>query len=436
VIGKAEALKVNNNVSIDVLIRTKDEAEWLPLLLNSIKQQENIIINSVEIVENNSTDDISTLLSPFNDLPITITQYDKPYYPGRMLNYGISNIKRNRKIGDIVCIISAHCFFEHPQCLANLAKKINDTDQCRSGFGRQIPMSISSAKAIRDLSLLYKNEDRTITTAAQFNNAFSMISWRALNEHMFDEATSNLEDVIWAHKEIQLGYNLIYTPTASVVHHHGPNHDDNNSRLDSTTNTIKLYEYVFQTNLVEPNIKASEITYICFGIENKALQVALKRNEFNTCNLIAVNFKGYDTTGMSFSNVINKNIDSDSNKPIYDLLPKLLKELDSDDIYSPYFVILDNSYDQNFSMVTPSIAVDALREKFSNSIWPVVATKNLHFDENRKIIGIHDHNAFMAEKIIRYEAKRGNGLILTRKAMHMPNHLIDNYSTVELFSEG
>ena len=427
---------MTNNISVDVLIRTRNEAEWLPLLLKSIEEQKNIIISSVVIVENNSEDDISSLLLAFNDLPITIAQYNEPYFPGRMLNYGISYIRKHRELGHFLCIISGHCFFEHSQCLANLAKKVSDTDRCRSGFGRQVPMSISSAKAIRDLSLSYKNEERLITSAAQFNNAFSMITWQALNEHMFDEATTNLEDIIWAHKEIELGYNIIYTPTASAVHHHGPNHDDDMRRLGSTTNTIKLYESVFQTNLLEPNINASEITYICFGITNKALQVALERKEFDSSTLFAVNFEGYDTSDVSFSNVINKNIEADPNKPIYSLLPKLIKELIGDGFYSPYFVILDNSYDHRFSLVTPSIAVNALRRKFSNSIWPIVATKNLQFDENKKVIGINDFNTFISEKINRYEAKRGNGLILTNKAMHVPSQLIDNYSTVELSNEG
>ena len=210
------------------------------------------------------------------------------------------------------------------------------------------------------------------------------------------------KDIIWAHKEIELGYNILHS-TASAVPQ--PNHDDDMLRLGSTTNTIKLYESVFQTNLLEPNINASEITYICFGITNKALQVALERKEFDSSTLIAVNFEGYDTSDVSFSNVINKNIEADPNKPIYSLLPKLIKELIGDGFYSPYFVILDNSYDHRFSLVTPSIAVNALRRKFSNSIWPIVATKNLQFDEN-KSNRINDFNTFISEKINRYEAKR------------------------------
>ena len=113
---------MTNNISVDVLIRTRNEAEWLPLLLKSIEEQKNIIISSVVIVENNSEDDISSLLLAFNDLPITIAQYNEPYFPGRMLNYGISYIRKHR-----VRSFSLHykrtLLFEHSQCLANLAKK-------------------------------------------------------------------------------------------------------------------------------------------------------------------------------------------------------------------------------------------------------------------------------------------------------------------------
>ena len=182
-------------------------------------------------------------------------------------------------------------------------------------------------------------------------------------------------------------------------------------------------------------IKASEITYICFGIENKALQVVLERSEFNSSNLIAVNFKGYNTSKVSFSNIVTKDIQADLNKPIYGSLPIIVKELTSDGFYSPYFVILDNSYDHRFSVVTPPVAVEALRRNFSNSIWPVVATKNLHFNEKKKIVGVNDHNIFLSEKISQYEAKRGNGLILTNKSMHRPSLLIESYTTVELHYE-
>ena len=71
---------------------------------------------------------------------------------------------------------------------------------------------------------------------------------------MVDEATTNLEDIIWAHKEIELGYNIIYTPTASAVHHHGLNHDDDMRRLGSS-NTISCMNQYFNKSL-KPNIIA------------------------------------------------------------------------------------------------------------------------------------------------------------------------------------
>jgi len=296
-------------------------------------------------------------------------------------------------------------------------------------------MSISSAKAIRDLSLLYKNEEKLITSAAQFNNAFSMISWDALDEHMFDEATTNLEDVIWAHEEIRRGNNLLYSPDASVVHYHGPNHDDSIERLDSTTKTIKLYEKVFHTKLVKPKVDPGQVTYVCFGSQNIALMNAMQQHEFSTSTLVAVNFENTDTLSLSFDKIIKINIETDFLKPIYSLLPKLVSGLIDEGCYSPYFVVLDNSFDENYPLVTPSMAADAIRCKFANAIWPVAATKNLHFDIGGNLLGMEDMSTFISEKVRRYEAKRGNGLIVTQKAMRNPQVLIKNYKTMELTRE-
>ena len=54
-------------------------------------------------------------------------------------------------------------------------------------------MTISDAQAIRDLALLYPKESRVIQQAAAFNNAFSLIDYRALHDNLFDAETTNLK---------------------------------------------------------------------------------------------------------------------------------------------------------------------------------------------------------------------------------------------------
>ena len=161
---------------IDFLIRVHNESIWLPQLLRSIERQEGGYVRNILILDNNSDDNPREIINQFPNLKIIYSEYKKYYLPGEMLNYGLDilmkrNSKNNNSNNSYVCIVSAHCFFDDKFSLKKFFSHLKKTSNCRSGFGRQVPMNISDAQAIRDLVLLYPMESRIIKKAPAFNNA-------------------------------------------------------------------------------------------------------------------------------------------------------------------------------------------------------------------------------------------------------------------------
>ena len=194
---------------IDFLVRAHNETTWLPLLFKSIGNQKDIQLGNILLLDNKSKDKPVNIKKLFPNLKIIYEKFDEKYLPGRMLNYGIDILKKQSDKNDFVCIVSGHCFFEDKNSIKKILDHLNSLKNCRSAFGRQVPMTISDPQAIRDLVLMYPKENRLISKAPAFNNAFSLISYDALNDNQFDNNTTNLEDVIWASKELEKGYKII-----------------------------------------------------------------------------------------------------------------------------------------------------------------------------------------------------------------------------------
>ena len=223
---------------IDILIRAYNESIWLPQLFRSLINQKGNKIRNILLLDNNSNDKPEKIANQFAELNIIYKKYDKEYLPGEMLNYGFRVLKelvKNEDISsDYLCTLSAHCFFHTNDSLLTLHDYVESIPKCRAGYGRQVPMTISDAQAIRDLVLLYPKENRLISKSPSFNNAYSLIKYEALLEHLFDNETTNLEDVIWANDELQKNFKIAYCGESEVVHYHGPHHSNSSARLEQS----------------------------------------------------------------------------------------------------------------------------------------------------------------------------------------------------------
>ena len=150
-------------------------------------------------------------------------------------------------------------------------------------------MTTSDAQAIRDLVLLYPKENRLIEKSPAFNNAYSLIKYEALEEHLFDDNATNLEDVIWAKNELKKGFKIAYCGESEIVHYHGPHHSNSSIRLEETKNTIKKIE-VFNIKLWPANIIHSDVISVFAGFKlSKLLLEEAKRQLKNRKIIIWTN---------------------------------------------------------------------------------------------------------------------------------------------------
>ena len=422
---------------IDILIRVNNEAEWLPLIIASIQAQEGAEVNNILVLDNRSTDGCESALKHFSDPRIIYKKYDHAYRPGEMLNYGIDTLIHLNSGSKYVVIISAHCYFVNNIALKNIFSSLLVNHKARAAFGRQVPMNISDPQAIRDLTLLYPSESRTIKRAAAFNNAFSLIAYDALREHLFDATTSNLEDVIWAADELELGNEIVYAADAEVVHHHGPHHSNSVERLRGTKNTIKLHEKVFNTVLHAPQIDEKDILPIFAGMPTSKKLLKYLVTDLKGIPRIIWADKGSIPDDLKTDPalmILHRVKESTLSNSMYQEFPLVLDGLNELKVFYPYLIFYDNSYDDKYHIVDTKAAKSALEEKFSRVIWPVVESQNLIFtwsEEDKYVTNTKVINGVLG-KIHNLVTVRGNGLVVARKALTGPAVIFDNCNYIRV----
>ena len=200
-------------------------------------------------------------------------------------------------------------------------------------------MTISDPQAIRDLVLMYPKENRLISKAPAFNNAFSLISYDALNDNQFDNNTTNLEDVIWASKELEKGYKIAYCSSSEIVHYHGPHQENTAKRLLKTELTIKKNSDIFNISLKKACIESHEIMPIFIGdylkkdLLNQIRKIHKKQKVILWTNQI--NFKEFNIDNENI-NLITRDSYESEDKSLYEILPLFYEKLVKNNLISPF----------------------------------------------------------------------------------------------------
>jgi len=216
-----------------IIIRTKDEEEWISRCLEKVFSQtyKNI---EVIIVDNNSTDSTLARCSKF---PVKILKI-KEYLPGKSINLGIKNSK-----GELIIILSAHCIPTDNYWLENLIKPLKDLSIAGS-YGRQEPTKYSSDIDKRDLLLVFGLDSYIQSKDSFFHNANSAFRREVWKKITFCEKATNIEDRLWAKQILDLNedFYIIYEPKAAVFHHHGLHQSNNKKRLEGVIKIMKNIE--------------------------------------------------------------------------------------------------------------------------------------------------------------------------------------------------
>ncbi len=219
---------------VSIIVRTKNEERWIDHCLSAIATQR-IKDYEIILVDNDSDDNTVKIAKKYTNIIINIAEF----YPGRAINEGV-----RASTGKYLVIISGHCIPKNDMWLQSL---IDPLAKDRSGllagvYGRQEPLSSSSALDKRDLTIVFGLDERIQRKDSFFHNANSALTRDMWKKFPFDENTTNIEDRLWGAEVIKNGYHILYAPDASVYHYHGINQGGRVDRAEKVVNIIENLE--------------------------------------------------------------------------------------------------------------------------------------------------------------------------------------------------
>ena len=198
-------------MTISIVIRAFNEAAHIERLLFGISKQ-TFSDREVIIVDSGSTDETLSIASHYPVKIVNISPQDFTF--GRSLNQGITAAS-----GEIVVIISAHCYPVYPDWLAQLSKPFSD-EKIGLAYGRQ-KGGATNFYSEHQFFRKYFPENSVLQQAHPYShNANAAIRRSLWEQHPYDESLTGLEDLAWSSWLMETGYDVAYVAEAEVIHIH------------------------------------------------------------------------------------------------------------------------------------------------------------------------------------------------------------------------
>ena len=199
-------------MTLSIVIRAFNEGKHIGRLLYGIQQQ--TLKEDVEIilVDSGSTDDTLEIAARF---PVRIVQIKPEEFTfGRSLNRGIEAAS-----GEIIVMISAHCFPVYPDWLAQLTQPFEKEDVALT-YGRQIGGETNHYSEHQIFRYYFPEHSVPAQGQPYAHNANSAIRRDLWEQHPYDESLTGLEDLAWSSWAMETGRTITYVAEAVVVHSH------------------------------------------------------------------------------------------------------------------------------------------------------------------------------------------------------------------------
>lgn len=195
-----------------VLIRTFNEARHLPALLESLERQRYRDFETV-VVDSGSVDGTRDIAERAGARVIRI---DRDHFTfGYSLNVGIRS-----GTGRLIAIVSAHTLPVNDDWLGYLVAPLTSPNVAMV-YGRQIGAPVSKFSETQDLRRTFGSERLVLRPPRFFaNNANAAVRRDLWMEYPFDAALTGLEDIDWARRWMEKGYEVVYEPSAAIFHIH------------------------------------------------------------------------------------------------------------------------------------------------------------------------------------------------------------------------
>jgi glycosyltransferase involved in cell wall biosynthesis len=194
-----------------IIIRCYNEREHIGKLLHGIFQQ-NYDEFEVILVDSGSTDGT---LEVAQEYPIDDILYVDPqeFSFGRALNKGIANAS-----GDYCVFASAHVYPKFHDWLTRLVEKFEE--DIALVYGKQRGNDQTKFPEKRIFRQWFPDYDREQQRIPFCNNANCAIRRSVWEEFPYDEELPGLEDLDWAKRVRNAGWEISYASEATIVHVH------------------------------------------------------------------------------------------------------------------------------------------------------------------------------------------------------------------------
>lgn len=202
---------MNIQPKASIIIRTLNEAYYLPDLIEGIKSQ---TFTNWEIihVDSGSTDGTLNILAPHSAKTITISPEDFTF--GYSLNLGCE-----AATGDYLVIVSAHIKPVNNTWLENLLSPFKE-ENIGMIYGKQIGDDWTRIGEARDLEKTFGKTSLISIDNPFSHNGNSALPKKLWDTQSFDETLTGLEDLDWSKKIQHRGYRVYYAANANVYHLH------------------------------------------------------------------------------------------------------------------------------------------------------------------------------------------------------------------------
>jgi rhamnosyltransferase len=206
-------------MDVSVVVRTKDEGEFIGETLKKVKEQEFDGKFEIVIVDSGSTDSTLDIIKEYDVRLVEISQKDFTY--GSSLNIGASHSN-----GQFVINLSAHALPRDERWLKNLIRGFQNQNVA-GVYGRQLSIGDINPFDARQSDLffgpkrlIFNMKNTKMLKQVHFSNSNSAIRKDMWRRFRFDEKIPYAEDILWQRDVIEAGYSIVYAPDAAVYHTH------------------------------------------------------------------------------------------------------------------------------------------------------------------------------------------------------------------------
>jgi glycosyltransferase involved in cell wall biosynthesis len=205
--------------SASIIIRCYNEREHIGKLLHGVFQQDDDDFEVI-LVDSGSTDGTLEVARQF---PIDDVVYIDPeeFSFGRALNYGCQAAS-----GEFCVFASAHVYPRRSDWLARLLEKFEDDPELALVYGKQRGNEITKFPERQVFERWFPDDDIDHQRSPFCNNANAAIRRDLWEEFPYDEGLTGLEDLDWARRVREAGYEISYASRAGIVHVHDETHKE------------------------------------------------------------------------------------------------------------------------------------------------------------------------------------------------------------------